>query len=270
MLTKKIGFIGAGLMGGALIEGILRKEIVPPENINVFDKNKVRMQDLKNTLKIHTCTTVKELVLNSEIVFLAVKPQDFEQVLLDLQVSIQAEKHLLVSIVTGISMAYMKKYLPTKTPLIRIVPNTPCLVEEGVVAIATTQETTPEDLQIVKDIVNPLGMLVTVEEKDLNAITGLSGSGPGFVYKVIEALADGGVAVGLSKTLALKLASQTVYGSAKMVLTKGKHPAELKDMVTSPGGTTITGILEMEKEKVPYALSRAVILATQKAAELGK
>ncbi len=270
MLTKKIGFIGAGLMGGALIAGIIKKGIALPENINVFDKNKTRMKDLKEALKIQTYATVQDLVLNSEIIFLAVKPQDFEQILLDLQVSLQAERHLVVSIVTGISTAYMKKYLPTETPLIRIVPNTPCLVEEGVVALAATQETTPEDLEIVKGILDPMGMLVIVEEKDLNAITGLSGSGPGFVYKIIEALADGGVAAGLPKALALKLASQTVYGTAKMVLTTGKHPAELKDMVTSPGGTTITGILEMEKEKVPYGLSRAVLAAAQKAAELGK
>ncbi len=270
MLTKKIGFIGAGLMGGALLEGIINKEITVPENINIFDKNKIRMQNLKDILKIQTYPTVRELVLNSEIIFLAIKPQDFEQVLLELQIYLQSEKHILVSIVTGISTDYMKKYLPAEIPLIRMVPNTPCLVEEGVVALTATQETTPEDLQIVKDLVDFMGMLIIVEEKDLNAITGLSGSGPGFVYKIIEALADGGVAAGLPKALALKLASQTVYGTAKMVLTTGKHPAELKDMVTSPGGTTITGILEMEKEKVPYGLSRAVLAAAQKAAELGK
>ncbi len=265
-----MGFIGAGKIGGALIKSIIENKIIPPTNIHVTVKNKDRLDVLKDELGLQVYMDTISLAKSSDIIFLAVKPQDMSEVLDELKIVVKSNTYLVVSVAAGISIKYIEEYLGADVPIVRLMPNTPCLIGEGVVAVATSKKVSKNNLQKVFDIISPMGLVITLEEKHMNAITGLSGSGPGFAYKVIESLADGGVEAGLPKQLALKIATQTVLGAAKMLQETKEHPGVLKDMVMSPGGTTSAGLLEMEKQGVSYGLSKAVIAATKRSEELGK
>ena len=270
MEINNLGFIGAGKMGKALINSIINNKIVSPANINVTVKNTDRLKVLHNELGLQGYSSISSLARNSNIIFLAVKPQDMSQVLDELKSEIKRDTHLIVSVAAGISINFIEGYLGKDVPIVRLMPNTPCLIGEGVIAVAPSQKVSSNNLQKVLDIISAMGLVITVEEKHMDAVTGLSGSGPGYVYKIIESLADGGVAAGLPKSLALNIATQTLYGTAKMVQETKEHPTVLKDMVLSPGGTTITGLLELDKEGVPYGLSQAVIAAAKRAKDLGK
>ncbi|KAK9810248.1 hypothetical protein WJX72_007313 [[Myrmecia] bisecta] len=210
-----------------------------------------------------------EVVQNSEVVFIAVKPQYVSVVLNEVRGSLK-EKHIVVSIAAGIPLATLKEAAGDDKHLIRVMPNTPCLVGETAAAMCLGGRATEEDGNVVEKLFSAVGSIFKVDEKLLSAVTGLSGSGPAYIFLMIEALADGGVRAGLPRDISQQLAAQTVLGSAKMVLETGKHPGVLKDMVTSPAGTTIAGVHELEKAGVRAAFINAVVAASNRADELAK
>jgi pyrroline-5-carboxylate reductase len=203
----------------------------------------------------------------SSVVFLAVKPQQMSQALMNLRHAVRPE-HLIVSIAAGVSLKAIDAGLGRESRLIRVMPNTPCLAGAGASAFSRGTHATNDDAALVQRLLSNVGIAVEVPEKLLDAVTGLSGSGPAYVYQIIEALSDGGVRMGLPRETATKLAAQTVLGAAKMVLTTGQHPGSLKDAVTSPGGTTIAGLHEMERGGLRGILMDAVQAATERAREL--
>jgi pyrroline-5-carboxylate reductase len=266
-MDAKIGFIGAGAMAEALISGLLQARTVEPSNIIISEIAASRLDIMTKRYGISAADSNSDLVRKARTVILAVKPQDLRGVLHGLNGSF-SNCQLVISIVTGITIAEMERMLPEKTGVIRVVPNTPCLVGEGVSVISLGSKALPEHQEIAEKLLRSVGQVFALPERDLDAVTGLSGSGPAYIYLVIEALTDAGVRVGLSRQAAGILAYQTVLGAAKMVRDTGKHPAELKDMVTSPGGTTITGLHVLEARGVRAALMDAVVAATDKAREL--
>jgi pyrroline-5-carboxylate reductase len=269
MLTQRIGFIGAGKMGEALIRGMLRAHLTEPSKIAIFDADEERMIALAKALKVQTNTSGARVLGNSDVVFIAVKPGIVRGVLKDVADRVTPE-HLIVSIAAGVPISAMETILPDDARVVRVMPNTPCLIGAAASAFALGRHATTDDAKVVKAIFDAVGKSVLVEEKMLDAVTGLSGSGPAYVYVIIEALADGGVRMGLPREVALALAAQTVFGAAKMVVDTNAHPALLKDMVASPGGTTIEGLRVLEQYRVRAALMDAVEAATRRAEELGR
>jgi pyrroline-5-carboxylate reductase len=210
-----------------------------------------------------------DVFANSDVVILAVKPQQMAEVLKAAKAQIKAS-HLIVSIAAGVSLKTMTDVLGAKSRLVRVMPNTPCLVGKGASAFALGGKATEEDGQVVEQLLSTVGIAISVPEKLLDAVTGLSGSGPAYVYLAIEAMSDGGVRTGLPRDIATKLAAQTVLGAAAMVLETGEHPAALKDAVASPGGTTIAGLHALENGGLRSALINAVEAATLRSRELGQ
>lgn len=210
-----------------------------------------------------------DVLSRSEVVFLAVKPQHMNGVLADLRLAVTAQ-HLIVSIAAGVTLSKLTEGLSPAARLIRVMPNTPCLVGSGASAFARGTATSPQDGEVVLRLLSTVGLALEVPEKLLDAVTGLSGSGPAYVYQIIEALSDGGVRVGLPRDVATKLAAQTLFGAAQMVLTTGQHPGALKDAVTSPGGTTIAGLHALEQGGLRGILMNAVQAATERSRELGQ
>ena len=269
MLTHTIGFIGAGQMARALARGFTAAGLVSGERIVAFDPVADALgafaAEVKNSVR---ATSNAEVVERSQVVFLAVKPQSMPAVMSELAGRIGADK-LVVSIAAGVTLAKLADGLKTQR-IIRVMPNTPALVGQGASAYALGAGATKEDGQLTSQLLAAVGKAFAVDEKLLDAVTGLSGSGPAFVYVMIEALSDGGVRMGLPRDIAAALAAQTVLGSAQMVLTTGEHPAALKDKVASPGGTTIAGLAALESHGLRAALIAAVEAATRRSHELGK
>lgn len=264
-----IGFLGGGNMAAALIKGILHAKVVPPSQVIVSDVKAERLAYLKETHGIRTTQDNHELVKASDVVVLAVKPQVFDKVLDAVGGEFRPEQ-LLVSVAAGVPVSAMEARLPESARVVRSMPNTPATVDAGATAIAPGTHATEEDLEIARALFAAVGRVVTLDETLLDAVTGLSGSGPAYVMLMIEALADGGVKVGLHRDTALLLAAQTVYGSAKLLLETGEHPGRLKDMVTSPGGTAIAGLHTLESGGLRRTLIDAVEAATKRAGELGE
>ena len=269
MLKEKIGFIGGGKMGEALMKGILKAKLSTVDNIIVSDVDKKRCQSLEDETGIKTIQDNKEVTANSDIIILAVKPNIMGAILEELKRDITS-KHLVVSIAAGIPLNFMESSLNKGCRAIRVMPNTPCLVGETAAGYALGENATQDDGELVGQILNAVGRSYLLEEKYLDAVTGLSGSGPAFIYTVIEALADGGVKMGLPRDVSTELAAQTAFGAAKMVLESDAHIGELKDSVTSPGGTTIEGLHALEKGGLSNTLINAVEAATKKSKRLGK
>jgi pyrroline-5-carboxylate reductase len=267
--NKKIGFVGGGKMGSALISGILSRSLIPAENITVSDVAKERREDLKKTCGINAGEDNKKTVKGADIVILAVKPQNMADILQETAGVIDAKK-LIISIAAGISTQFIEEYLKKGVRVIRVMPNTPAMIGEGATAIAGGANATEGDMALARYIFEAVGITVSVKEDLMDAVTGLSGSGPAYGFVIIDALAAGGVNMGLSRDIALKLAAQTLLGAAKLCLRGDKHPAELIDMVTSPGGTTIAGMKALEEGKLRATLMAAVEAATLRAKELGK
>ena len=263
MFHKELGFIGVGNMGKALLRGILSSKIVDREKIVIFDVNEDIINSRVQEFKVKAVNSNTELVQIVKYVLIAVKPQKIDSVLEEIGPKLK-KNQVLISIAAGVTIKNINKFINKDIGLVRVMPNTPVLVKEGASVIAPNDKVSNEDLEYVKKILNSVGLVVELEEKHIDAVTGLSGSGPAYIFIIIEALADGGVKMGLPRDVALKLAAQTVLGSAKMFLETGKHPGELKDMVASPGGTTITGLHELEKGKIRDTLIRAVEAATLK------
>lgn len=266
---KRIAFIGGGNMAEAMIKGLLKARLLPPERMLVSDIRPERLDALRASFGIHTSLDNAEIAAQAEIVFFAVKPQNMPEVLSGLVPVIDEEK-TLISIAAGIATALIADKFPTKVRVIRVMPNTPALVLEGASALARGEHATSEDLEIARQIFGAVGKVVIVEEGLMDAVTGLSGSGPAYIFLIIEALADAGVKMGLSRDVSLLLAAQTALGAARMVLETKKHPGELKDMVTSPGGTAIAGLHTLEQGGLRTTLINAVEVATNRSRELGK
>ncbi len=269
MLKERIGFIGGGKMCEALIKGILRAKLSSIDRIMASDVDKKRCQILETEIKIKTTQENKRVTSDSDIIILAIKPNVMGNVLKDLKSGI-TPKHLVVSIAAGIPLNFIESFVSADCRVIRVMPNTPCLVGETAAGYALGKNATQEDGKLVGKILNAVGKSYLLEEEHLDAVTGLSGSGPAFVYTVIEALSDGGVKMGLPRDVSTMLAAQTVFGAAKMVLETGMHTGELKDFVTSPGGTTTEGLHVLEKGAIRAIMIDAVEAATKKSKKLGK
>ena len=269
MLKERIGFIGGGKMAEALAKGIINASLSSVDKIIASDVDKKRCQILEKDTGIKTTQENKKVTSGSDIIILAVKPNIIGGILKELKNDI-TPKHLVVSIAAGIPLDFIESALNKGCRVVRVMPNTPCLVGETAAGYALGKAATRDDGELVGEILNAVGKSYLLEEKHLDAVTGLSGSGPAFVYTVIEALSDGGVKMGLPRDISTKLAAQTVLGSAKMVLESGMHTGELRDFVTSPGGTTIAGLHALEKGSIRNALIDAVETATKKSKRLGR
>jgi pyrroline-5-carboxylate reductase len=266
---KKVGFLGAGNMGEALIKGLLKTGIVSPESIFAADVKLERLQQLDKLYGIRVVSDNRTLVKQVDVVILAVKPQILAPVLREVAPVVTLKK-LVISLAAGVSTSTLRSLLPKGVRLIRTMPNTPALVLEGATALARADGLQPGDLETAQEIFEAVGTVVVLEEELLDAVTGLSGSGPAYIALVIEALADGGVKMGLDRTTAMVLAAHTVLGAAKLLIETGAHPGQLKDMVTSPGGTAIAGIAALEEGGVRRTLINAVERATLRSRELGR
>lgn len=258
-----LGFIGCGTMGGSLLQGVIKKQLVVPERVVVFDQDPDRAVFFKDSLQVSVAADLPSICRQAHKIFLAVKPQDMKELLLEIKPRLQAE-HLLISVAAGLPISFYQEYLGAALKIIRLMPNTPCLVGEGMIALSKSPGVSAAEEKEIKTLMGALGKVISLEEKLMSAVTGLSGSGPAYILLVIEALADGGVEMGLSRDVALLLAAQTVLGTAKLFLETGEHPAVLKNKVTSPAGTTSAGLQALEKGAVRAALSKAVIRAAQR------
>ncbi len=264
---RTLGIIGVGNMGTALLNGILSSNILKPEQTFIYDINEDVLQNRKKEFNVEKARSNEDLVKNSKYILIAVKPQVIGGVLKEIGAVLKEDK-TIISIAAGISIAYIEDHIKKNLGIIRVMPNTPALVGEGASALASNENVSKDELEFVKKLLGSVGLVVELEEKHIDAVTGLSGSGPAYIFIIIEALADGGVKMGLPRDVSLKLAAQTILGSAKMFLETNKHPGVLKDMVTSPGGTTITALHELEKGKLRSTLISAVEAATLKSKSL--
>jgi len=255
-------------MAYALAAGLIHARTLPPSAICASDRDENQLSKLR-ALGVRVFTNNAEVVRAASVVVLAVKPQVMPVVLKELSSQIQ-RRHLIVSIAAGVTIKTIESSLPDKTRVVRVMPNTPCLVGASASAFALGSSATKEDGEIVGLIFSSVGKALPIEESKLDAVTGLSGSGPAYVFVLIEALADGGVRVGLPRDVALTLAAQTVFGSAKMVLESKSHVGQLKDSVASPGGTTIAGLHQLELGGFRASLMNAVKAATERATELSR
>jgi pyrroline-5-carboxylate reductase len=261
------GFIGSGRMATALIKGMIRAGLAPADSIIASDPLPAARTLLQAETGVSISDSNLEVARQSNVLVLAVKPQSMREVLDELRPAVTAE-HLVVSVAAGVTIASIDEGLGERGRLVRVMPNTPALVGEGASAYAMGPRTVAEDEAVVKGCLESVGRAVRVPESLLDAVTGLSGSGPAFVYLMIEALSDGGVRAGLPRDVATLLAAQTVLGAAMTVRQTGLHPGVLKDQVASPGGTTIAGLHALERGGVRGALMDAVAAAARRSAEL--
>ena len=269
--NKKIGFIGGGNMAEAIIKGMLSSSTISGSNIFVSEPNKSRQTFLISEYKIKVMKDNLDLVKKTDVLIVAVKPQIIRQVLKDVAEHITAQK-LVISVAAGVPISQIEKALSNgkkkKPSIVRTMPNTPSVVQEGVTAITVGEGVGKSDLKISHEIFQSVGRTVEVPEDQIDAVTGLSGSGPAYIFMIIEALSDAGVKMGLSRNVANELTIQTVLGSALLVRETGISPGELKNRVTSPGGTTIAGLHALEKGSLRATLMNAVEKATLRSKEL--
>lgn len=264
---KKIGFVGGGAMAEAIIGGMIGAGLVSAEQVRVYDVSAVRRQVLKEEYGVSS-TEMDELTSWANVLFLAVKPQVIGDVLTSLEGKVGADT-VVISIAAGVTLARLESHLPN-VAMVRVMPNTPVFVNAGMAAIALGTYADGSVGAFAKAIFDAVGRSIVVKESLMDAVTGLSGSGPAYGFVMIDALSDAGVRVGLTRQDSILLAAQTLYGAAKMVLETGEHPSVLRDRVTSPGGTTIAGVHIMEQQGVRGALIDAVIAATKRSEEMGK
>jgi pyrroline-5-carboxylate reductase len=267
--VPRIGFLGAGKMATALARGWAAAGLAASDRMLASDPLPQARQAFTAETGVRAVADNREVVAGSDLLVLAVKPQTMKALLAEIR-PVVAARHLVVSVAAGITLRQLADGLGADRRLIRVMPNTPCLVGASASAYAAADTATAEDVALVDRLLNVVGQAHRVPESLLDAVTGLSASGPAFVYVIIEALSDGGVRVGLPREVATALAAQTVFGAAKMVLETGTHPGVLKDSVASPGGTTIAGLHALERGGLRAALIDAVEAATRRSAELGK
>lgn len=263
-----LGFIGAGKMASALAAGFLKSGIVSAKQIVATDVSAEALAAFRQLTGAQTVDDLHALTERTNVLFLAVKPQHLSNLLAQLQPFV-TDDHLIVSIVAGVTLETLGSGLGGKGRIIRVMPNTPCLVGTGACGMSLGPKTSREEEgRLVAQLLGTVGIVHEVDESLLNAVTGLSGSGPAYVYQFIEALSDGGVRMGLPRGISTELAAQTVLGAARMVLETGAHPGVLKDAVTSPGGTTIAGLHALESGGLRASVMNAVEAATRRSKEL--
>ncbi len=268
-LNKKIGIIGIGNMGESLVKGFLKADSFVKENVVVYDCFPEKMAGLVKDYGVQGASSSEELVAQCDVVFLAVKPQDLGELLDDISKKATDDK-IFVSIIAGASIHFMRVKLGKNTKVIRLMPNTPCTIGAGVIGMAHNHRIEQEDIELVLELLQHTGTVVKVKEEHMDAVTGLSGSGPAYVFLMIQSLASGGVKQGLSREQSLILAARTVEGAAKMVLETGQHPDVLKDMVSSPAGTAIHGLQFLEDAGVRGAFMQAVEVGSDRAFAIRK
>jgi pyrroline-5-carboxylate reductase len=264
-----VGFIGGGNMAEALIRGLLGAKSITPADCLVCDIIEERLTYLKKTYGVQAVKDKTKVIRSSRAVILAVKPQSVDKALTALS-PIWSPNKILISICAGVPMSYLGQFFPETPKIIRVMPNTPALVLSGISAICKNSVAEEEDLALAESIFNAIGETVRVEENQLDAVTGLSGSGPAYVFTILEGLTDAGVKMGLPRSISQKLAVQTVWGSSQMARQMSWPLSQLKEMVTSPGGTTIYGLHVMEKAGLHGILMEAVEAATRRSKELGE
>jgi pyrroline-5-carboxylate reductase len=270
MATKfTIGFLGAGKMAAALARGFIHAELVVPKDIVAGDPVAAAREKFVEEVGAKVTKSNADVAKSANVLILAVKPDHVAGALAELRGEFSND-HLLISIAAGVTLGKLEGALPSGARVIRVMPNTPALVGAGASAFALGRSATVADGELAKKLLSAVGIAFQVKESLLDAVTGLSGSGPAYVYQFIEALSDGGVAAGLPPDVAAKLAAQTVLGAARMVLETGQPPCALKDQVTSPGGTTIEGLHELEKGQLRGVVMNAVRAATEKSKKLGQ
>jgi pyrroline-5-carboxylate reductase len=267
-MANTVGLIGCGNMGRALALGLLAAGKHQRTELIASDADASRRQALSNELGIEVVADNRAVVAKATVLVLAVKPQIMNEVLKDLASAV-SDRHLLISIAAGVTTATLEQQLGGKVRVVRAMPNLPAIVAAGATALAAGSQATARDVEQAQALFESVGRTVVVAEAQMDAVTGLSGSGPAYAMLVIEGLADGGVQMGLPRSVALLLATQTVYGASKLLLETGEHPGQLKDRVASPGGTTIAGIDALEQGGVRHTMMNAVKAATERARQLG-
>lgn len=268
MKTRRLGFLGSGNMAAALVGGLVHGNVLPCERILASDVKGERLEQLGREFGIRTTMDNHQLLRESDVVVLAVKPQVIDRVLTEIGGDVRGDQ-LVVSVAAGVPIEALEARLPKGSHVVRAMPNTPATVQAGATAVSGGTHASADDVRVARELFEAVGRVVVLDESLLDAVTGLSGSGPAYIMLIIEALADGGVKVGLHRDTALLLAAQTVFGSAKLLLETGEHPGRLKDMVTSPGGTAIAGLHTLESGALRKTLIDAVEVASKRAAELG-
>jgi len=264
---KKIAVLGAGKLGEALITGLIDAKLVAKNQFIATAAHQERLDTLRGKLGIETTLSNSEAVKKAQLVLLCVKPQTVKDVVRQVSNEL-TPAHLLISVAASVTIRFIEDLIPHPVPVIRVMPNTPCLINQGMSAIAVGKHATMEHLHLAQKIFNAIGRSLIVDERHMDAVTGLSASGPAFVYIIIESFVEAGVKVGLPRETATQLAAQMVLGAASMVQQTGEHPAKLKDIVTTPAGCTIDGILELEDGGLRVPLIKAVVRATERAREL--
>ncbi|MCX8052537.1 MAG: pyrroline-5-carboxylate reductase [Armatimonadetes bacterium] len=264
----RLTIIGAGAMGSTFAAGVISAGLVRAEDVTLTDVDVSRLDELRSNLGVSVALDNAAAVNGADVVLIAVKPAVVSEVL-DQIAGVITSKQLIISVAAGVRLESIESRLPSGAKVIRSMPNTPCRIGVGAIGFARGRFAKDADVGVASRIFDAVGMSFEVPEKLLNAVTGLSGSGPAYVFMLIEALSDGGVRMGLPREVSTKLAAQTVMGAARMVLEENEHPARLKDQVTSPGGTTIAGIEVLERAGFRSALIEAVKAAAERADELG-
>ena len=263
----RLAVVGAGKMGTTLIRALLDAKIVAPGDIIASARHTERLENVARELGVATTLDNREAVRGADTVLLGIKPQGAAAVLEEIGPELSPQS-LLVSILASVSTSYIEARLAGKVPVVRVMPNTPSQLGAGMSVLCGGSWARAEQLSLMRGVFERLGRTLVLDEKYFDAVTGLSGSGPAFIYIVIEALAEGGVKVGLPRAIATELAAQSCLGAAKMVLETGEHPALLKDAVTTPAGCTIDGILKLEEGGLRVTLIKTVVEATRRAGEL--
>ena len=269
LAQKKIAVIGSGTMGRSIASGLLRSGKVKAQALRATARTKASAEKVARELGFACTTENTKAAADADIVLLCVKPKDVAKAVESIK-GRRKKPPLVISIAAGISTGFIEGHFGDATPVLRAMPNTPCLIGKGMTVLAKGSHATDADVALATEIFEPLGKVLELEEKHMDTVTGLSASGPAFIYIIIEALADGGVMRGLPRSVATTLVAQMTMGAAEMVLTTGRHPAALKDDVTTPAGCTIAGILALEDGRIRSVLARGVETAARVAGELGK
>ena len=263
----RLAVLGAGKMGGILIEAFVKQGLVSPQNISATVGHVGQERKNLSKVPVSSGTDNRAAVRAADVIILGVKPQTVGQVVDEIASELN-DKKLLISVAASVPTDYIERRIAANVPVVRAMPNTPSMVGEGITAISKGKFATQKDIDTARKLFDAVGKTVVVDEKHMDAVTGLSASGPAFIYIILESLAEGGVKMGLPRDLATLLASQMALGAAKMVIETGDHPALLKDTVTTPAGCTIDGILELEEGGLRVTLIKAVVKASQRAKEL--